>query len=29
MDRVKRYACKNLLTLGCHDSIRFGIFQVA
>ena len=29
LELARRYVCKNLLNLDYHDSIRFGIFQVA
>ena len=29
LERARRYVYKNLLSLDCQDSIRFGIFQVA
>ena len=28
LEVVRRQDCKNLLNLGCQDSIRFGIFQI-
>ena len=29
LKHARRYVCKNVLYLDCHDSIRFGFFQVA
>ena len=29
LEVARRQDCKNLLNLGCEDSIRFEIFQVA
>ena len=29
LERARRYIYKNLLNLDCHDSIRFGVYQVA
>ena len=29
LEIARRYDCKNLLNLGCQESIRFDIFQVA
>ena len=28
LDNARRYDCRNVLNLGCQDSICFGIFQV-